>query len=123
MNDAARFVIASLELDVWPEISGMRGDVKEAIVIAEKVQQRKFLVREDSLSTMQKQIEEVPETNFYNQVRLALTDGWGLVSEELNKAFPIIRPASLEEFVMKWWEGFELGRASWGGENKTSAFD
>jgi hypothetical protein len=29
----------------------------------------------------------------------------------------------LEDFVMKWWEGVELGRASWGGENKTFAFD
>ncbi|KAH0164988.1 hypothetical protein KCU67_g4916, partial [Aureobasidium melanogenum] len=96
---------------------------REAIAIAEKVQQRKFLVREDSVSTMQKQIEEVPETKFYNQVRLALTDGWGLVSEESNKAFPTIRPASLEEFVMKWWEGVELEKASWGGANKTFAFD
>jgi hypothetical protein len=94
MNDVARFVIASLELDVWPEISGMKGDIKEAIAIAEKVQQRKFLVREDSLSTMQKQIEEVPETKFYNQIRLALTDGWRLVSDELNKVYPTIRPTS-----------------------------
>lgn len=89
----------------------------------EKVQQRKFLVREDSVSTMEEQIEEVPETKFYNQVRLALVDGWGLVSDELNKAFPAIRPTSLEEFVTKWWDGVELEEASWGGENKTFSFD
>lgn len=38
MNDVARFVIASLELEVWPEILEMRGDVKtyrEIIAIAE----------------------------------------------------------------------------------------
>ncbi|KAG9566586.1 hypothetical protein KCU61_g4282, partial [Aureobasidium melanogenum] len=104
----------------------MRGDVKtcrEAVAISKKVQQRKLLVREDSVSTMQKQIEEVPETKFYNQVRLALTDGWGLVSDELNKAFPTMRQTSLEEFVIKWWEGVKLEKASWGGENKTFAFD
>ncbi|KAG9589565.1 hypothetical protein KCU77_g4895, partial [Aureobasidium melanogenum] len=126
MNDVARFVIASLESEVWPEISRMRGDVKiyrEAMTVAEEVQQRKFLVREDSVSTMQKQIEEVPETKFYNQVRFALTDGWGLVSDELNKAFPNIKSTSLEEFGMKWWKGVELEKASWGGDNKTFAFD
>ncbi|CAD0101319.1 unnamed protein product [Aureobasidium mustum] len=126
MNDVARFVIASLELEVWPEVLGMRGDVntyRGAVAVAEKVQQRKFLVREDSVSTIQKQIEEVPEMKFYNQVRLALTDGWGLVNDELNKAFPTIKPTSLEEFVMKWWEGVELEEASWGSENKTFAFD
>lgn len=75
------------------------------------------------MSTMKKQIEEVPETKFYNQVRLAFVDGWGLVSDELNKAFPAIRPASLEEFVTKWWDGVELEEANWDGENKTIAFD
>lgn len=126
MNDVARFVIASLELEIWPEILGMRGDVKtyrEADAIAEKVQQRRFLVREDSVSTTEKQIEKVPMTQFYNQVRLALTDGWGLVSNELNEAFPTIRPTTLEEFVKKWWEGVELDEPSWGSENKTFSFN
>ncbi|KAG9952750.1 hypothetical protein KCU85_g1963, partial [Aureobasidium melanogenum] len=126
MNDVARFVIASLESEVWPETLGMRGDVKtyrEALAIAEKVQRRKFLVREDSVSMMQMQIERVPETKFYNQVRLALTNGWGLVNDDLNKAFPTIKPTSLEEFVLKWWDGVELEEANWDSENKTFSFD
>ncbi|KAH0353054.1 hypothetical protein KCU81_g1741, partial [Aureobasidium melanogenum] len=88
-----------------------------------EAQQRKILVREDSMSMMQMQIERVPETKFYNQVRLALTNGWGMVSDELNKAFPTIKPTSLEKFVLKWWDGVELEEANWNSENKTFAFD
>ncbi|CAD0108151.1 unnamed protein product [Aureobasidium uvarum] len=126
MNDVARFVIASLELQIWPGVSGMRGDVKtyrEVIAIAERVQRRKFLVREDSVSAMEKQMKEVPETSFYNQVRIALTKGWGLVGDELNKAFPNFELTGVEEYMSKWWEGVELEEASWGSANKTFAFD
>ncbi|CAD0095813.1 unnamed protein product [Aureobasidium vineae] len=126
MNDVARFVIASLELEVWPEVLDMRGDVKtyrEAISIAKKVQRRRFLIREDSVSAMEKQMKELPETSFYNQVRIALTKGWGLVGDDLNKAFPNIEPMSVEDYMRRWWEGVQLEEPNWGGANKTFAFD
>jgi len=115
-RDVARFVIAALDLDVWPAELGMRGSLlsfDEAVAIVGRVQGRKFLVRENSVAELEAGCE-VPEKRFYNQVRLALVNEWGVVGDDLNRAFPDIRPVTVEDFVEKWWSGVEVGEPSWG---------
>jgi uncharacterized protein YbjT (DUF2867 family) len=115
MRDIARFVWRALELEKWDEVSGVRGDVKsfrEVVEIMERVQRRKFLTREKSLETVEEEAKD-PGMRFYNQTRIALTKGWGLVSNELNRAFPDEKVTTCEAFVQKWWGGVALGEPKW----------
>lgn len=52
-------------------------------------------------------------SRFYNEVRLCLAKGSGLVGDELNRLFPHVKPMGVEEFVRTWWEGVELGEPAW----------
>jgi hypothetical protein len=115
-RDVARFVEAALGMEAWPEELGMRGDVmswREMVAVLEEVQGRKFLVRENEVEEMERVAREVEGKRFYNEVRVALVKGEGVVGEELNKAFPDIRPVDVRSFARKWWEGVELGEAKW----------
>jgi hypothetical protein len=94
----------------------MRGDLmgwREVIEVLEKVQGRKFLVRENSVDEMEKLAREDEGKRFYNQVRVALVRGEGVVGNELNEAFPDVKPTSVEEFSRKWWGGVQLGESRW----------
>ncbi|KAF2718789.1 NAD(P)-binding protein [Polychaeton citri CBS 116435] len=116
MRDVARFTIAALDLETWPEELGMRGDVttfREIVSVLEKVQGRKFLIRENSVEEMEKMIEADPTTTFYNQTRINLSQDWGLVPDNLNKLFPDIKPITMEEFVECWWTDVDLPEPSW----------
>jgi hypothetical protein len=115
-RDVARFVEGALGMEVWPEELGMRGDLmdwRELVRIFERVQGRQFLVRENEVVEMDRVAREVEGKRFYNQVRVALANGEGIVGDELNRAFPGVKPVGVEEFVRKWWEGVELGEARW----------
>jgi hypothetical protein len=115
-RDVAKFVEKALDLETWPGEVGMRGDLidwREVIEVLEKVQGRKFLVRENSVEEMEKVAREDEGKRFYNQVRVALVRGEGVVGDELNKAFPDVRPTSVEEFTRKWWDGVQLGESRW----------
>jgi hypothetical protein len=117
MRDVATFVYRALSLERWEESMGMRGDVKsfrEVLEIVERVQNRKFLVRENSVQQMQEQAAGDPGKVFYNQVRIGLTEGWSMVPDTLNQAFPDFKPVTCEQFVEKWWRGVEVGSPSWG---------
>ncbi|KAK3066927.1 hypothetical protein LTR53_016510, partial [Teratosphaeriaceae sp. CCFEE 6253] len=112
MRDIATFVYRALSLESWPEVMGMRGDVKsfrDVLSLIERVQGRRFLVKENSVAEMEAQAAADPGKEFYNQVRIALTNGWGMVPETLNKAFPDVKPVRCGEFVEKWWQGVEVG--------------
>ena len=80
----------------------------------EKVQGRKVLVRENSVEAMREQAAADAGKAFYNEVRTALVEGWAMVPGTLNEAFPDVKTVGCEEFVRKWWEGVEVGKASWG---------
>jgi hypothetical protein len=115
-RDVARFVEKALDLDTWPEELGMRGDLmdwREVIEVLEKVQGREFLLRENSVEEMEKVAREDEGKRFYNQVRVALAKGEGVVGNELNEAFPDVKPTSVEEFTRKWWDGVKLGESRW----------
>lgn len=110
-KDVARFVAATVDLQSrWPEELGMRGDLKsfkEVVRIVEEVQERKFLVREDSVEEMRE------KGDFYNQVRLKLAEGWGVVGREMNELAPQVQTTSVRDFVEKWWGGVELEESAW----------
>lgn len=117
-RDVARFVIAALDLPVWPEKIGMRGSVtsfNDIVAQLEKVQGRKFLTRSTSVAELQSQIDHDEDMmrRFFNQARIAMSTGWAMVEPDLNKAFPHIKPVTMEEFVEEWWSGVELPEASW----------
>lgn len=115
-RDVARFVEKALGMEVWPEELGMRGvlmDWRALVGVLERVQGREFLVRENGVEEMERVAREFERKRFYNQVRIALVNGEGVVGDELNRAFPDIKPVGVEEFVKKWWEGVQLGEARW----------
>lgn len=115
MRDVARFVWHALSLEKWSPDLGMRGDVKsfrELVQILERVQGRKFLTQDNSFEKLEKEAED-PGKRFYNQARMALEKGWGMVDDDLNRAFPDVKPMTCEEFVEKWWGGVQLGEPAW----------
>ena len=104
MRDIALFVFRALDMEKWPEDLGMRGDVKafeQLVEICEKIQGRKWLTKNNALEELAAQVDD-PGKKFYNQTRLALAKGWGMVGDELNKEFPGVRPVTCEEFAEKW---------------------
>lgn len=115
-RDVARFVEKALGMERWAEEMGMRGDLmdwREMVEVLEGVQGRKFLIRENSVEAMERVAREVEGKSFYNQVRVALVKGEGIVGDELNQAFPEIEPMSVKGFARKWWDGVELREPKW----------
>lgn len=115
IRDAATFVFHALDLDRWPQELGMRGDIKsfrDVVKIVERVQKRKLLIKTNSIDEMKKRMED-PGKRFYNQCRIALAEGWGMVPDDLNKAFPSVQPVTCEAFVEKWWSNVELPDPAW----------
>lgn len=116
MRDISLFVFHALDIDKWPEDIAMRGDVKsfkEAVEICERVQGRKWLTQINSIEKMEGEARDEPEKRFYNQVRIAFARGAGMVGDDLNRAFPRIKPIKCDEFIEKWWSGVELEEAKW----------
>lgn len=74
-RDVARFVLGALVLESWPQelaMQGVRMSLKEIVKIAEEVQGRKLLVREDSKEKTKQEMGEDEGKVYYNHIRLAL---------------------------------------------------
>ncbi|KAI6817503.1 hypothetical protein KC332_g434 [Hortaea werneckii] len=115
MRDVATFMFHALSLPLWPEDLNMRGDLRsfrEVLEIVQRVQGRKFLVRENSIEEMEDLAHEEGK-QFYNQVRVALVKGYCDVPDDLNRMFPDVHPIDCESFVKKWWSGTRLPEAAW----------
>ncbi|KAM3423369.1 hypothetical protein BST61_g804 [Cercospora zeina] len=115
-RDVAKFVWEALSAEKWEPVMGMRGDVtsfRELVEKLERVTWRKFLVRENAIDVLEQEARENQSRAFYNQARTAIAKGWALVGDDLNKAYPQVKPASVDEFIEKWWAGVELGQPSW----------
>ena len=80
--------------------------------IVERIQGRKFLVKENSVPDLEAGCEE-PGKRFYNQVRLSLVQGWEVDGQSLNQMFPEVGPVTVEHFVEKWWDSVELSEPTW----------
>ncbi|RMZ01890.1 hypothetical protein D0860_07440 [Hortaea werneckii] len=111
MRDVATFMFHALSLPLWPEDFNMRG--RSAVLeIVQRVQGRKFLVRENSIEEMEDLAHEEGK-QFYNEVRVALVKGYCDVPDDLNRMFPDVHPIDCESFVKKWWSGTRLPEAAW----------
>ncbi|EMC92120.1 hypothetical protein BAUCODRAFT_38147 [Baudoinia panamericana UAMH 10762] len=125
MRDIATFVYHALSLDHWPREMGMRGDVKsfrEIVAIVERVQRRKFLIKENSVEEMEEEMRRDEGKVFYNQCRVAIAEGWCVVPDTLNALFPEVETVGVEEFVGRWWSGVGVGKASWGTDTILGKF-
>ena len=123
VRDIARFVWRALSLEKWEPVMGMRGDVttfRDIIAKFEKVPGRKYLVKENAIERLNEEASADPSKTFYNQGRVAIANGWAMVGDDLNRAFPEVKPTTVDDFIEKWWSGVELGEPSW-VQNK--AFD
>lgn len=115
-RDVARFVYRALELERWPEHLGMQGDVvsfQELVGMLEDVQGRKFSVKENDLDVLLDEAAKNPSKALYNQARVALQKGWAMVGDDLNRAFPDVKPVKARQFIEKWWSGLELEEPAW----------
>ena len=72
-----------------------------------------MLVKENTEEDVKKMIQEVEGARFYNQVRLSIAQGEGVVESTLNKKAPHIKPWIVEEYLERYWSGVELGEAAW----------
>ena len=116
MRDIAHFVFRALDLPTWPEECSMRGDVKsyrDLIPVVERVQGRKMLIHENSIESLEEGAKN-PSLTFYNQARIYIAKSHVMIGDELNRAFPDIKPVTCDEFLKKWWSGVEVGEAAWG---------
>ncbi len=69
IRDVARFVYRALEMKSWPEVLGMRGDVKsfkELVGLSEKVQGRQWLTRDNAREVLAEQMKQ-PGKEFYSK--------------------------------------------------------
>ncbi|PPJ57125.1 hypothetical protein CBER1_00565 [Cercospora berteroae] len=127
MRDVARFVWEALSMErKWEPVTGMRGDVtsfREIVKKLESVSGRKFLVRENAIEQLEREAREDPSKAFYNQARIAMAKGWALVGDEMNRAYPEVKPMSVDEFIEKWWADVELGAPSWEADQAFGAGD
>ncbi|CAF9911788.1 hypothetical protein IMSHALPRED_010575 [Imshaugia aleurites] len=100
-QDIGKLVAAALDPDRWEEEMGMN------------VTKKKMLVKENTEEDVKKMIQEVEGARFYNQVRLSIAQGEGVVESTLNKKAPHIKPWIVEEYLERYWSGVELGEAAW----------
>ena len=115
-RDVARFVERALGMESWPEELGMRGDLmdwREVVGVLEEIQERDFLVRENSVRDMERVARDVEGKRFYNQVRVALVNGEGVVGDQLNQAFPDVVPVDVKTFARKWWDDVRVDEPRW----------
>jgi len=108
-EDVGLFVASSLDLDKWPEILGMVGEVKthnQVVSLAEKVTGRKFQVTYLSEQDLRKAMDPNPPSpfnNFYYEAMIEITRGRFMCDANLNALCPEVRPVGVEEFLRKWW--------------------
>ena len=115
-GDIGAFVAAALDLETWEEEMGMVGSImsyNEIVQAIEKITGRKMLVRYNSEAELQKMIDDVPSSRFYNQARIGLAKGTGTVKPTLNEKFPDIKPWSVEQYLERFWGGVELPEPKW----------
>ncbi|KAM0544357.1 hypothetical protein ACHAPJ_011893 [Fusarium lateritium] len=120
--DVAKFVVASLDLKEWPEVSRIAGDIitwHEFVRIAEEVTGEKFQVAYDSIERLENgQLTELPsQIPCYANVPkpqfqwfISIFAKWTTVKEigyipgELNEKFPHIKPLTVRDMLEKYWK-------------------
>ncbi|THH02697.1 hypothetical protein EW026_g233 [Hermanssonia centrifuga] len=99
-EDVGAFVAASLDLQKWPEVSRMAGDVKSYKEIVE-------LLETITADTKKQLVPNPPSvfTNFLGQILIEIVESgrFHFSDPNLNKLCPEVKPTNVEEFLQKWW--------------------
>ncbi len=127
-EDVGAFVAASLDLQKWPEVSRMAGDVKSYKEIVELLETvtgtsaldhanfrvltaisgKKLDVTYIPIADTKKQLVPNPPsvfTNFLGQILIEIVESgrFHFSDPNLNKLCPEVKPTKVEEFLQKWW--------------------
>ncbi|KAJ3550898.1 hypothetical protein NM688_g4974 [Phlebia brevispora] len=113
IEDIGEFVAASLDLEKWPEVSQMAGDVKthnQMVSIAEAVRGKKFEVTYEPVEKLKAQRNPNASDlygkflNALAEAKLLITTGrYDFKDPNLNKLCPQVKPMGIEEFLKKWF--------------------
>ena len=109
LEDVAKFVAASLDLDEWQVHSGVIGSRtswNEIVRLGEKVRGKKFDVKRQTIAEMQAtrnpHATELLD-NLYQDLMIQFAQGENDYEPTLNARFPDIRLTKIDEFIEKWW--------------------
>jgi len=100
VEDVAKFVAASLSLDKWPEVSGIRGELTNyntVIETLEKIQGRKYKVGYKTLEELK--VDPAPLSHLGQFIAKSKFD----TPDNLNKLIPSIKAVGLEEYLKSIW--------------------
>lgn len=121
--DVARFVVAALDLDEWPEESRMAGDVmtwNEFLKLAEEARGAKFSVAYDDVEKLKRsEITELPghaasyaffpkkSFQWFMAIfeQFTTDEKTSYVPPELNAKFPEIQPLTVRAMLDQYWRG------------------
>ncbi|KAL4926738.1 uncharacterized protein BDV17DRAFT_293318 [Aspergillus undulatus] len=122
--DLAKFVVAALDLEQWPQESRVVGDEmtwNEFVALAEKITGSKFEIHHDTIERLKRfEITELPGHRalyehfpkkayqwFMSTFELFTTDGGSWVPREgsLNELFPGIQPLTVRDVLEQYWAG------------------
>ncbi|KAJ9131027.1 NmrA-like family protein [Pleurostoma richardsiae] len=121
--DAAKYLVALMDLDTWPETSRVAGDIvtwHEFLKLVEEVTGERFKVTYDSVENLKKfqptdlpshalSYEDFPKDQF--RWFLSIISRWTTdedvcyIPGELNSKFPEIKPMSLKGMLEAYWKG------------------
>jgi uncharacterized protein YbjT (DUF2867 family) len=109
LEDVAKLVAASLDLDKWEPHSGMIGSRtswNEIIRLGEKVREQKFDIKrqtiEEMLATRNPNSTDLLD-GFYQDSMIQFAQGEVEYQPTLNERFPQIKLTKIDEFKEKWW--------------------
>ncbi|KAF2146398.1 uncharacterized protein K452DRAFT_341044 [Aplosporella prunicola CBS 121167] len=120
--DVARFVVAMLDLEEWPEETRLAGDrvtFNEFVALAEEVTGSNFTVQYDGMEKLKRfEVTELPSHvplyESFPKQRLQwflaifetwMADGTSNVAPELNQRFPHIKPLTVRAMLEQHWKG------------------
>lgn len=109
LEDVAKFVAASLDLEKWEPHSGVIGSRtswNEIVHLGEIIREQKFDVKrqtiEEMLATRNRNSTDLLE-NLYQDAMVQFAQGEVEYQPTLNEYFPQIKLTKINEFIEKWW--------------------
>jgi acetolactate synthase small subunit len=109
LEDVAKLVAASLDLDKWEPYSGMIGSRtswNEIVRLGEKVRGQKFDVKQQTIEEMLTTRNPNPTDlldNLYQDAMVQFVRGEVEYQSTLNECFSQIKLTKIDEFIEKWW--------------------
>jgi hypothetical protein len=110
LEDMAKFVAASLDMETWQPHSGVIGSRtswNEIVRLGEKIRGHKFDVKrqtiEEILATKKPDSTDLLDS-FYQDAMVQFAQGEVEYQPTLNECFPQIKLTKIDEFIEKWWK-------------------